>query len=497
MTTSAPVAPRGEAVPRGHPLAGRAWAAAVWVGSALYALLLSAESIDDHSDFRTGVDTAVYDQILWLLAHGETPFSTVLTRPFLGGHFEPSVVLLTPLHWLDLGVPGMFAVQSIGLALAAPALYALARTVGAEPRFAAIPAFLWLLCPWVASVNLFEFRPDVFGPALLALAATAALQGRHVVLAVAVLLALGLKEDAALVYLMLGAVLALEGRRRVGAVLAAVSVVWFVGASLALRASSDSLDAFGRRFAGDRGDSLSGAMVWAASHPLETAGDIWSQSALGLIALLLSTGGLALLAPKWLLLAVPSVAYNALSAYEPQHDLVHHYHLGTTTGLFVAAAVGVSRLASLGRRWRLVVAAGVAIALVVALGGSIRVHTVAGDEVTLEPEPTRRLLERIPDGVPVAATRTLLPHLSQRTDVWTLPEPFIRIDWGGSLSEDELAERAPDVRWVAYAEGDQVGTFFTGELGRERAVPDVRPTLRREGFVVVARAGTVELYERR
>jgi hypothetical protein len=137
------------------------------------------------------------------------------------------------------------------------------------------------------------------------------------------------------------------------------------------------------------------------------------------------------------------------------------------------------------------------VAAVLALIGGIRVHTIAGDSVALEPEPTRRLLERIPDGVPVAATRTLLPHLSDRVDVWTLPEPFIRIDWGGSLSEEELAERAPDVRYVAYAEGDQVGTFYTGDLGRERAVPDVRPTLRREGFVVVARAGTVELYERR
>jgi len=100
---------------------------AVWVGAAVYAVLLSVESVHDHDAFATGFDTAIYDQLLWLLAHGHEPFSTVVSRPMLADHFQPAIVLLTPLYWLDLGVPGMFAAQSIGLALTAPALYALAR----------------------------------------------------------------------------------------------------------------------------------------------------------------------------------------------------------------------------------------------------------------------------------------------------------------------------------------------------------------------------------
>ena len=60
---------------------------------------------------------------------------------------------------LDLGVPALLTAQSVALALTAPALYALARAYGAPPPLAAVPAFLWLVCPWVASVNLFEFVP--------------------------------------------------------------------------------------------------------------------------------------------------------------------------------------------------------------------------------------------------------------------------------------------------------------------------------------------------
>ncbi len=482
---------------RARLVSHRTWLVAAWLGAAAYAVLLSAESIADHQNFRTGVDTAVSDQLLWLLSEGRDPFSTILSRTLLAGHFQPALVLLTPLYWLGLGIPGIFTAQSIALALTAPALYALARDRGATPTLAAIPAFLWLVCPWVASVNLFEFRPDPFAPVLFVLSVLFALQGRTVLLTLAVLLALSLKEDMALTYGVLGLLLVYHGRRRTGTVLALGSAVWFVGASLILVSIGNSYDAFGQRWAGDRGETVADALVWSVRHPLDTVSDIGSQSLVGLVAILVSTGGLALLGRSWLFLAAPTVVYNALSAYFPQHDLVHHYHLGTVTGLFVAAAVGAGRLKTLRRPGRLAAAAGVATAVLVAVLGGISVHSVKGDEVELEAGPTRRALEHIPRGVPVAATRTLLPHLSRRVEVWTLPEPFVLFDSGGSLSQRELTERAKRVRFVAYAKGDQVGTFYTGKIGSERAVPDVRQRLTREGFVVVAKTADVEILERR
>lgn len=482
---------------RTYLVSDRAWLGAVWIGAFVYAVLLSAESIVDHYEFRTGVDTAVSDQLLWLLSEGRDPFSTVITRTLLAGHFQPALVLLTPLYWLGLGIPSIFTAQSIALALTGPALFALARQRGASPALAAIPALLWLVCPWVASVNLFEFRPDPFAPVLLVLSVLFALQRRDVLLALSVILALSLKEDLSLTYLVLGLLLVYYGRRRTGVLLAVGSAVWFVGASLIIESIGNSYEAFGQRWAGDRGATVPDALLWSLQHPLETLSDIGSQSLLGVGAILVSTAGLALLARSWLLLAAPTVVYNALSAYTPQHDLIHHYHLGTVTGLFVAAAVGVGRLSELRQPGRLAATAAIGMAVVVAIFGGIRVHEITGDEVELEPEPTRRALAHIPPGVPVAATRTLLPHLSRRVEVWTLPEPFVRIDWGGSLTQQELTERATRVRFVAYAEGDQVGTFYTGEVGRESAAPNVRQRLTREGFVVIARTAEVEILERR
>ena len=414
----------------------------------------------------------------------------------LADHFQPGLVLFTPLYWVGLGVPGLLVVQSVGLALVAPALFALARTSGASPALAAIPAFLWLACPWVASINLFEFRPSAFAPVLLVLGVLAAVQSRVVLLTVTTVVAVSLKEDVALTYVALGLILVLQGKRRLGGVLAAASAVWFL-VSTRIMESLGSSDFFGQRFAGDRGESVGDAILWSLQHPVETLSDFASQSLLGLIALLIATGGLALLAPVWLLLAVPSALYNALSAYTSQHDLVHHYHQGTVVGLFVAAAVGVRRLGTASRQARLAATAALGTAAVVALIGGVRVHSLPSESPPLSPAVTDAALDVIPPGVPVAATRSLLPHLSHRVEIYTLPEPFVPLDWGGTLTSGELAERAERVEWVAYVEGDQVGRIFTGELGVDTAVPDVRPTLAREGFVVVARAGPLEILRRR
>ena len=498
MSDSGPIVPERTATLaiRSRLDSASAWVVAVWFGTAMYAVVLSTEAIADHNGFRTGFDTAIYDQLLWLLAHGHDPFSTVLSRPMLADHFQPGLVLLTPLYWLGLGVPGLLALQSIGLALTAPALFALARTLGATAALASIPAFLWLACPWVASINLFEFRPSAFAPLLLVLSVLAAVQGRVVLLVVTTVIALSLKEDVSLTYLALGLLLVYRGKRRMGAILALGSALWFVVATRIME-SLGGYDVFGQRFAGARGDSVGDALVWSVQHPLETLSDVASQSLLGLVALFLATGGMAVLAPSWMLLAAPTAIYNALSAYTSQHDLVHHYHQGTVVGLFIAAAVGVTRAGSLGRAGRLAATAGLGVAAIVALVGGIRVHSLPSESPSLDRDRTQAALDMIPRDVPAAATRSLLPHLSQRVEVYTLPEPFISLDWGGSLTADELGERAERVRWVAYVEGDQIGRIFTGDLGNGNAVPDVRPTLDREGFVVVARAGPLEIFERR
>jgi uncharacterized membrane protein len=465
------------------------WVVAVWVASGIYALLLSVQSVYEHHTLQTAFDVAVYDQRLWLLANGREPFSTIVSKPFLGDHFEPDLILLTPLYWLGLGVTGILIAQAIGMALTAPALFALGRESNASHAAASIPAFLWLASPAVAAANLYEFRPATFAPALLVLSVLAAKQNRPLLLTLTAALALGLKEDVALTYIVLGLLLVFHRKRRGGAILAAGSVASFLVASLIIQSLGDQYEWQGRRFAGDRGDSIFDAFSFMARHPLDTVGDAIANGGLDLLVLVLSTGGLALLAPSWMLLAAPTVAFNALSAYEFQHDLAHQYHLLAATGLFVAAGIGAGRLASLGEVARKVATAGVAAAVVIALTGGIATHDVSSSLSSAERVAIRRALDRIPGDAAVAAAPDLLPQVSQRVDVYTFPEPFVQIDWGSPLTPEDMAERAERVRFVAL--GRTQPPEYPGDID------EVKEMLLSNGWNIAARAGPVEILERR
>ncbi len=478
---------------RVRPSPDTAWVVAVWVGTVVYAMLLSVESIADHDAFATSFDVAHYDQLLWRLANGENPFSTVVSRPLLADHFQPGLVLLTPLYWLGLGVPGILAVQSIALGATAPALFALARAAGARPGLAALPAFLWLVCPWVAAVNLFDFHPLALSAPLVVLSVLAVFQERPVLLLVTAVLAMSLKEDIALTYVMLGFVLVLHGTRRLGGLLALGSALWFAVAYVAVSMSGGSNDAYGRRFAGERGDSVVDAVRWMAVHPVETVSDVVGQSLGAVVLLIASTASLGLLAPSWLLLSVPTAAHNALSAYEYQHDFGSHYHLGTLIGSFVAAAVGTARLDALGRQGRIAWLPLGTIAAGVAVLGAVWVHDPGNERTrgSRDEAAIRRGLALVPGDAAVAATSTLLPQLSQRTDVYSLPEPFIPVEWGSALTPSELARRAERVEFVAYRDGDILPWPYAG------GIAELRRILGERGFVELEDAGPVHVLERR
>lgn len=462
---------------------------AVWLAALVYVVVLSSESISAHRSFVTGFDTALYDQLLWLLAHGHEPFSTIVMKPMLADHFQPGLALLTPLYWLGGGVPALLVVQSVALAATGPALYTLARASGARPALAAVPALLWIACPFVARLNLWEFRPTAFVSVLLVLSVLGAVERRFWLLGATGVLALSLKEDVAVVYVALGVVLAIRGERRVGAVVAAASASWFVAASLVIRSGSGSLDVFGRRFAGDRGDSVPEAIVWMVQHPLATAADVVRESLLYVALLIVATGGLALLAPLWMLLALPTAAHNALSAYEPQHLLSFHYHQLTMTGLFIAAALGVHRLQSAGRGLQLAAAGGITAAMILAVAAGSWAHAHSTERIRLPRDTTSAALALVPPDAPVAASPHLLPQVSQRAQVYTLPAPFLPLDIGSPLTDAELAERARGVEYVLYRENDMPVEYSGTPEG-------VLTMLAREGFVPIRRAGLVTVFAR-
>ena len=318
------------------------------------------------------------------------------------------------------------------MAAVAPLLYVLARARGASRWLATLPALLWLASPATIVANL----DDVHAIPLVApviVGSIIALERDRLVLFVALaVLACFAKEDVSLIYVMLGLVVVLEGRRRLGATISIAALGIFVFATAVFMPTfSDAPAWYEKRFAGARGDSLADVAGWMLRHPADAATDLFTgQNISVVLVLLLGTGGLCLLAPRWMLLGVPALAHNLLSAYPPQHELATQYFVPVALSFAIAGAVGAHRLTATAKR-RVSRSPPAC-----SPRSSHRSSVCARHGWGANGRPRRRHLraalpcdERrsrsIPNDAVVTASPRLSAHLSSRREIYAMPLPFL------------------------------------------------------------------------
>ena len=477
-----------------HPVTrDRLWPAAVVLGAVAYVLLVFELVAERYRHFQAGYDLAIFDQLTWLLARLDDPFSTVRGLPMLGDHFQPGVALLAPLG--TVGPWGLLFAQTVALAANGPLLFVLARRNGARTALAALVAALWLLSPLVHSANLYDFHPETFVPLLLTLGALGLDSGRTWLFVAAAIVACSLKEDIALVYVMWGVVIAFS-RRRLGIACSVVAAAWFVLAfKVGIPLFGGSSTYYSHRFGGG-GSTFGGVLGDLATHPVSSVHRLASGlNAKMIVDLVALSAGLCLLAPQYLLLAVPTLAANVLSRYPQQHYLTLHYHVVAAGAFALAGAYGAARFPTAPVAWRRVaVAAGVVSIAALVLrppgGDLVRGRTDLPAPPAATRAALREALSRVPAGAGAAFQYDALAHGANRRHIYVFPEPFVQVHGNGeSWSRAELVRRAARVDWVI---SDRGSPYPGTAADLERALQE----LRRQGFqLVFARAG-VRLYHR-
>ncbi len=462
-------------------MAGRIVAAAAVV----YALTLSVVSLVALEAFVPEHDLGAYSQYVWLLGHGHDPFGTIALRPMLEDHFEPTFALLAPLGTLGIAAGGLLVVQGVAIAAVAPLLFVLARQNGAGGWFAAAPALLWLVSPVVVKANLFDYHPDTLVPALLVGSVVALNRGRLWLFVLLLVLATGVKEDTGFTVAALGVALAWTGRRRLGTIVAVAAGAWSAALMFVVMPRMNDIvrSNFTSYFAGNRGDSLPGVLGYWVKHPIDTVATTLSLEKLGILVLLLaSTGGLCLLAVRWMVVAFPGVAVNLLSAYDPQSSLEYHYWLVPMAGLALAGAVGAGHV-PLERRvaWRRGAAIAGVLLLVLSAGALSAELQEARDFRPLRAD-RQAAVRAIPGGAAVAVPEHYFAPLADRRELYPLPEPFVPFapatEWG--LAERRAAVAGLDAVVLDSTQRERVPVAMLERLG-------FRPVLRRGPVVVYRR----------
>jgi uncharacterized membrane protein len=454
-----------------------------WIGAAApvaaavvaFAWILNSQLLRLYSVSAPAWDLGQTQQLLWSLStgHGWTS-SFEYGHNFLGIHLEPILLVVAAVEklWPSPVVPLVFA--AAGLAATAPAAYLMIRSLLPER-----PAANWLALALAVPLPFWEstqeaaasqFHPENMALAFAMLAVWAGLRSRPWLLWPLAVLVLSCKEDQTFTAFVIGLVVWRVGpppMRRHGRAVMILAGAWLV---LGVAVFQELIRGLGY--------SPDVAYYWWIFNPADTnffvrnltRPDAW----LVMAGLLLSVAGLPLLAPRWLLLAVPPLLANLMSSHDAQGRMHQHYAMILMFPVIVAAAFGARQfLEAWADRLRLRGAS-----LLVAALPAVAIGAVAGplppalgaDSVLFSRPPAADRLLRatqvIPAGAPVYADDGAAVWLANRLQIQVLPNQLPpdryvvidRNDWAhrqqaGLARSDEIALLAASGRRLLVDDG--------------------------------------------
>jgi uncharacterized membrane protein len=408
----------------------------------VYSVFFAAYGLQKQAAFQTaGFDLGIWDQKVWYILHGR-PF--LMTTQYglevsLGDHVDPIVgLLLAPFYGLYSAPQTLIILQVILVSLGALPVYWLARSKLHGEAAGLVFAAVYLLFPALEAAVTFDFHGLTIAVPFLTYALWALHQHHYRFFVVMAILAMACQEDVPLLTLMMGLYAAgVQRNWRVGGIVVACSLLWLGTANLLI------IPAFGTEGANIHlyrykalGDSLGQVAVTVLTRP-----DLVIQQAFAgdrrfyWIRLTMPTAFVALLDPLTLLMALPTLLINTLSAFPPTYQL-DQYHSSSAAVPFVVVA-GINGLARLigfaGPRLKhirpgFLQAALLAMVSLVTLAYQVQFgYTPIGryfkwpvvGEHQLKAE---EMLAQIPPQAAVAAQNVLVPHLSQREWIFILPK---------------------------------------------------------------------------
>ena len=463
----------------------------------VYVATLGTLAIRRHQNLRTNaLDLGYTTQAVWNTLHGRPfRFSTYVDADFqldisiqdfrqpdvlLGYHVEPILAPISLLYLIHKGPETLLWLQTVALALGAIPVYYLARKKlvhgTSSPPMRWIPvAFvaLYLLSPSLEAANLSDFHAVALSPVLL-LAAFACLEtDRPWGFVAFAFLAAMTKEEIGLLVAMMGLWAAIFRRRwALGLGVAAAGAGWSLLSFAVIMPHFSGLEnpAFLVRY-GQFGNSAKEIAVNVFRQPVIFVSWLLRPAIVGYLRdLWLSSGGLAILYPPVLLMALPSLAINTFSQYGWMHSGGGHYSVTIVPFLIVAAIYGVAWVAQETGHWRIgKLKAGTRILLasylLVGLGLAVGLvhHYRTGilppsRRFALEPvhehanraRPFIKEINSLPPDVPVSVGSNLYPHVAHRETVYLFPTvsdaQFVLLDITGPTSPVGVGDQRQIVR---------------------------------------------------
>ena len=411
-------------------------------------------------------------------------------------HVSPVYYLLLPFYYIVPHPATLQVMQAVVLASAVIPLWKLGRHHNLHPGLRFLLCLLLLLYPAYAGGTSYDIHENAFLTPLLLWLFYGIDRKNGIITAIAALLTLRVKEDAAVyvavvaLYLLLRSTLSPRKKWGLitGSLLLAAAIGWFVAVTGYLATSGDGVMTYRYdNFMYGDSDSLITVIKAVMLRPMKAVFECMDEQKLQFIGL--TMGALAFLPLmtrryERLVLLIPYLLVNLMTDYKYQHDIFFQYTYGSTACLIYMVLMNLSdwkkdlhRLIALG------------LAVCISLGcfwnqiipKAVRYPTYCKTHAGYY-EALREVLDVIPEDASVAATTYYTTYLSQRDTLYD-------IRYGSKehvLSCEYMA--------VGVTDSNGLKTYaVNGKNGYENFVA----LLEAEGYVKIAEyEGKLEIYHK-
>ncbi len=443
-----------------------------------------------HASMQTNTyDFGLFTNAIWNTSQGRWFACTLVpTGSILDEHVSLALVGFAALLKLGLPPVGLLALQALCICAGAVPAYMLGRrhlgSAGGR-----VFAFAYLVHPSVHANALWDFHPLSFAaPLVMVLVLLGERRRLHPLFGLSVVGLLLLREEMAFVVIAYAAVLALRGRPQRAAGLVALAVAFLLALNVAMGQTSSHLSRYAE-LAEHGGGGLTGMVIAAVFDPVFLLGHALTYAKVVYVGMQAAgVLGLAALARRaWPVLAL-AVAFSMLATSRHVFNPYFHYTTMLYPLVLAWAPEGLSRLACVRwsraplalRRRALLVAVAVASTLVsfgyggLSDNGVFRAGFTAPRREISEASVQRLAwleaqLAQLPEGVPMAVTGRIGPHVATRPHVYAYPAETsvdVLVLFSGDLRKEQRAQLAEEQRAGRWQKVAFTGSIWVLRRGR-------------------------------
>jgi uncharacterized membrane protein len=427
-------------------------------------LILFLASSVRHALFQSNFDLAIFDNAIYLISQGQTPFVVFRNLHILGDHAAWIVYALALFYKIYPDVHWLFLIQALSLALAVLPLWYLGDALGLSLAQRKTVVIAYLLYPTIFNVNLFDFHPEVIALPAIFGAILAVKLDRLGWFIMAIILILSCKAVLALNVVGMGLWLMLSSKHRYpyGIIAIVLGFCWLAIATQLIIPTFSGTEAAAVDRYGYLGESVLDIVKNLVVKPNLVLGRIFSGSTLGYLILLFIPLGWGLVPQRFLPLigASPILLINILSDSPTQRNLVHQYSLPIIPWLMIIVIMAVSsKQIWLKSQRHILIWSLIAFLALAKYGyfGSIYLqnHDTWG--------ATRKAIALVQEAGGILTTSDIAPHLTHRN----LLELTTR-----NLKSEELGEFAYvllNLRHPGWGSSPEIAEALFAKLNRESA----------------------------